>query len=98
MRPALYLKLRRRNMYDKDTELASNLNSLFEILSILDLERLKTFKLDFENNLSQYEAIGIIDGHDYFKKLGNMKARYERLKAIINLIETFYSTQEDIIL
>ena len=80
-------------MKDGDLELTSNLNSLFEILSILDLERLKEFKKDFEDNLSQYEALRIIDGHDYFKKVDDMKAKHQRLKAIINLIEIFHSTQ-----
>ena len=76
-----------------DIELGEQIKNLLMFVGMMDLERLKEFRKEFEGQIGMYEAIGIVDGHDYFKKLRTMKARLKRLDAIINFIEISIDTE-----
>jgi len=80
-----------------DIELAEQLKLLFGFISTLNVDRLKEFKQELENQVSNYEAIGILDGHNYFRKLDDMQARHKRIISLINLIDIFKETQNKII-
>lgn len=73
------------------------MEALFIFISKIDVDSLREYEAILNKKVGNYEAIGIIDGLDYYKKIDDMKARYERLKSLINLIDTFNDTQNKII-
>ncbi len=77
--------------------LAEQMEALFIFISKIDVDSLREYEAILNKEVGNYEAIGIIDGLDYYKKIDDMKARYERLKSLINLIDTFNDTQNKII-
>lgn len=82
---------------EEDIKLAEQMNVLFSVIKALNHERLKEFEKELRDQLGNYEAIGIIDGHNYFKKVDDMRARHDRIISLINLIDTFNNTQNNII-
>ncbi len=62
-----------------------------------DLEFLKESLEILERDQSAYEAIGIMDGNQYFPKLKDKTARIERLEALINFVEVSQKTENDIL-
>lgn len=72
------------------------LKSLVQIIQLMNYDVLKREEHRMSDNISKYEAIGIIDGLAYFEKLKNMRAIYTRLCAVNNLIQTFYDTNKNI--
>jgi oligoribonuclease NrnB/cAMP/cGMP phosphodiesterase (DHH superfamily) len=82
---------------EEDIKLAEQMNVLFSVIKALNHERLKEFEKELKDQLGQYEAIGIIDGHSYFKKVDDMRARHDRVVSLIKLIDTFNNTQSKII-
>lgn len=80
-----------------DIMLSEQIQNLSMLASMMDVERLKEFQKDFKDIIGQYEAIGIVDGHNYFIKLADMQARYKRLKTLIDFIDVSFETQKDII-
>jgi len=82
---------------ERVNELAEQMKILFGFLSIIKINSLREYEVILNSQIGNYEAIGILDGHNYFKKVDDMRARYERLKALINLIDTFHNTQSKII-
>jgi hypothetical protein len=79
----------------QDYELAEQIITLSTLAISMNIDRLKEFQEDYKNEISQYEAIGIIDGHEYFNKLNKMQARYKRLVALISFITVSIETEAD---
>ena len=77
-----------------DIEIGEQIKNLSAFAGMMDLKRLKEFRELFESEIGTYEAIGIVDGHDYSKKLETMKARFARLDALINFIEVSIDTEK----
>jgi hypothetical protein len=80
-------------------KLKQNITELFQIASrmIFDIAFLKDELKKMQDNLSNYEAIGILDGNPlYFEKLEDKRARVERLKAIVNFIDILIKTDDKI--
>jgi hypothetical protein len=76
-----------------DIELGNIIQNFAMLASMMDLTRLKEFREEFQNQISNYEAIGIVDGHFYFIHLQTIKARFQRLDALINFIEVSKETK-----
>ena len=76
-----------------DVELGEQIKNLSMFAGVMDLERLKEFRSEFESQIGTYTAIGIVDGHAYFDKLETMQARFRRLDALINFIEVSKDTE-----
>ena len=72
------------------------MNSLLQLVSIMDRDLLLKEEQVMSRKISEYEAIGIIDGLKYYEKLRKMRALYTRLCAVNNLIQTFLDTNEKI--
>ena len=81
---------------EKLEELASQVMTIFQLIMILDRDMLAESEKTFENDMYQYEALGIVNGHNYFAILDDKKARLERLRALIHLINTLEETNENI--
>lgn len=81
---------------ENDEMLGEQLKLIFSLIIALDIGRLNEIKEKWQDDISRYEAIGTIDGHSYFDRLNDMRARYKRLSATISLIDVFMETQNNI--
>ena len=63
-----------------------------------DIDFLNDELKKMKDDLSSYEAMGILDGNPlYFKKVEDKKSRVKRLIALLNLINTLIETNDKII-
>ncbi|MBV6342341.1 hypothetical protein [Candidatus Magnetobacterium casense] len=79
-----------------DIMLAEQIQNLVMLAGMMDLERLKKFREELGDALSQYEAIGFMDGLSYLGKLRDMRGRFKRLEALIKFIEVSRETNPDV--
>lgn len=59
-----------------------------------NLEELKKYKEDLQSDLARYEALGIVDGHAYYKKLETKRALLYRMQAVYNLAMVVQETKD----
>ena len=83
---------------DKDElqSLAIKLESLICFAMSIDKILLEKCLNKLKKEVTQYEAIGIIDGMSYFDRLDNRKALYKRMKSILDMINVFHDTDKHI--
>lgn len=75
---------------------ASRLDILFHAAAMVPLPELKEARDHLEEEVGRYEAIGFMDPGRYERSLADMRARLERIEAVVNLLEVFGKTQGEI--
>jgi len=72
---------------NKYLEISNQMKFLRAFLVGMDIENFRNAMDVVYRDLSQYEALGIIDGHDYFDKVEQKRNQYEFMKALQTLYE-----------
>lgn len=73
---------------------ASQIETLFRFTNSMDIDLLKGAKANLADSISSYEAIGILDGSNYFTKLEKYRAKLSRLDILIKFIEILRETNK----
>jgi len=79
-------------------QLKTQISIMIRLANACDLEMLQDIEKEYKNEVSRYEAIGILDGNpNYYKRLESREAYYKRIKAITNLVEVLHETDKQTI-
>ena len=77
-------------------DVSNDIKIIFNVLSTIkgNLGLFKKVLASMEEETSAYEAFGITDLNDFFKKDKRNRAEVKRLKAIVSLLEVIIETEE----
>ena len=76
--------------------IAYGIQSIIRHAASLPLDDLDFFLKELEEEIKVYEAIGIVDGHNYFRELEDRKARLKRFKALRKFVTVLHETNSKI--
>lgn len=79
---------------DEENLVLPNIQMMVLYAGTADLSSLKKLKEKLESDLARYEALGIIDGHAYWKKLDTKRALLQRMNAVCNLVKVVQENKD----
>lgn len=81
---------------EKEDLMVHTIKNIMVQVSFLNPEELEEKRVQMESDLARYEALGITDGHAYFKKHGTKKALLQRMEALCKLVKVHNETRDKI--
>lgn len=78
----------------EEENLILNIQVIILYADNIDLAFMEEYKKKLDFDLARYEALGIVDGHAYYKKLDTKRALLQRMNAVCNLAKVVQETKD----
>lgn len=79
---------------DEQNLIIPNIQMMMLYAGTIDLNILKDLKEKLQADFARYEALGIVDGHAYYKKVDTKRALLQRMEAVYNLAKVVQETKD----
>lgn len=81
-------------MEEEEKLVLPNIQMMVLYAETIDFSSLKKLKDKLDSDLARYEALGIVDGHAYYKKLDTKRALLQRMNAVCNLVKVVQENKD----